>query len=295
VVSVLALVLVSGAVGYAFDRETIQGARGGRPARTPVAPDRTFGQDVVAVVSTSANQFSSGIGTLLHQGLYTLDTEGAVTGLVPPFVPTGLGIDAVALLADGHIAFSVGVNGGVYHTGGFLSLRQDRIYGYDPGSGEISTLVDWSAYGIDIGTLDALEHLDDGRWAFSTSTLRSVHHSEGYLVLRPQNVYLFDPATGAIHLYVDNLVIGLPNLDAFATLSETVVVISLDQDLFYRGNHLRQENAYYRDLTTDDVSLAIDGRGAGLRSLDAIDIQDGGLGVTASVSGEGGAATVRLR
>lgn len=226
------------------------------------------------LLSTEDNQFLTGVGTVRHNNVYEVDDTGTGIGLfVPSFVPPALGLDAVAIDPDGGLLFSVTATGGVNHSGGYIVLREDRVYRYDTSSAEIAAFPDWGNAGIQIGSLDALEMLADGALGFSTAQVRGVTHGGGYTVLRPSNVYRFDAASGVISLLLDGEGLGLPNVDAVAVLLDGRLVFSTSSNKFLaaQGIYLRQKNAYVYEPADGSISLWLDADQLGLFSLDAIE------------------------
>jgi hypothetical protein len=230
------------------------------------------------VFSTSANQFAqtpSGGTMLLHEGL-NCSASGAIETLIT-FVSGDLGLDAVDLESDGTILFSVETSGVVFHVDGPIFLDHDRIYGFDPGSGRITPGLEWSAWGIEIGTLDALDRIDAWRYAFSTSLQHWVTHPGGQLVLRPESVYVLDTATGMLTTLLDGVALGLSGVDAVQVLDETRVAFSTPSNVWVNlpsgGQYLRHQNAYV--FNGDDLATLFDGESLEVTSLDAFALSGG--------------------
>lgn len=123
------------------------------------------------------------------------------------------------------VLFSVGQTAGVQHAGGHITLRPENVYRYDPDQKVIEIVLDADALDLELGNVNAVAWLAEGRIAISVDRQRGVHHAGGYTVLRPQNVYAVDPATGTIELVVDLQSVGLRDLDA-VDLSESAAADS---------------------------------------------------------------------
>lgn len=222
-------------------------------------------------ISVSRNQFLA--GTLQHQDVYILPGAGTpIEPFVGSFLSSSVGLDALDVLPGGDLLFSVERSGSVHHAGGVLFLRHDRVYRFDRTSGAITTVVDWSALGLDIGSLDALDHLQDGSFAFSTATLRGVTHAGGFIVLRPENVYRFDPQAETLELLFDGRSLGLADLDGVDVLGLRVAFSTATlRGVAHAGGFivLRPENVYLFDATNGSLTLVLDGEDAGLQTLDA--------------------------
>jgi hypothetical protein len=227
----------------------------------------------VSHVSVEIDQLAPGGGMLRHQDLYRIE-GGRIAQAAPSFLPGHLGLDAVDVQQDGDVVFSVATSGGIQHAGGYLVLKQDRVYRLEVASGVVSTMLDWAALGIAVGTLDAVDLLPDGSVAFSTLQTRGVSHGGGYTVLRPQNVYRFVPATSALELLFDGRALGLADLDGVDVLSDGRVAFSTATSVFVQGAVRRQENAYVLEAD-GKLSLALDGASLGLKSLDAFALAGG--------------------
>ena len=234
-------------------------------------------------VSVSTNQFLAG-ATRYQQHVYVLSATGSIATLAS-FLPSSVGLDALDVLAGGDLLFSVETLGGVHHAGGYLVLRQENVYRFHPPSGVITLEVGFHAEGPDIGSLDALDRLEDGSFAVSTLTTRGVAHVGGYIVLRPENVYRFDPVARTLTLLFDGRSLGLPDLDgvdllpglagggprvAFSTATNRLIHTPTGVVL------LEHENVYLYDPANGSVTLVLDGDAVGLLSLDAFSL---GVGV----------------
>jgi hypothetical protein len=106
---------------------------------------------------------------------------------------------------------------------------------------------------------------------------RGVKHAEGYTVLRPQNVYRFDPEAGTIALLFDGAALGLLDLDGVDVYPDGRVAFSTATNVFVRGVYVKQQNVYTVE-PDGNLTLAFDGESLGLQSLDdfALEIAIGG-------------------
>lgn len=232
---------------------------------------------VEMVFSIAADQYAqtpAGGRTLQQHVVY--QSSGAINPFVPAFVPAALGIDAIALDGHGGILFSVQVRGVLQQAPGTIVLEQDRVYRLDRQTGHITPAADWTSWGIGIGTLDALDQLRDGSLVFSTEVSRLVFYPGGQVNLLPQNAYRFDPSSGKISLFFDGRRLSLADLDGIDMLENGRVAFSTATNVQITTpggvRHLLQENVYvYTD--SGDVALFVDGRGRGLYSLDAFDVE----------------------
>ena len=229
-------------------------------------------------VSVARNQFFPELGTLHHEEALRLEEPGhAPHRDAPAFCTSSNGLDALDVQIDGTVFFSVGTRGGVHHAGGFLVLEQDRAYHYEPASGLITEADDWGAWGIEIGSLDALDVMHDGSLAFSTESTHGVTHEGGYTVLRRENVYRFDPRAGTIEILLDGRALGLPDLDAISVIEGGGLAFSTASGRFFMtpdgGVYLRKENAYLLS-PSGSITPFIDGGETGLQTLDALTISD---------------------
>jgi uncharacterized repeat protein (TIGR03803 family) len=181
----------------------------------------------------------------------------------------GLDIEGVDVQANGDVVFSVRQMGLVQQRGGHLLVKPDNLYVLDPGSGEIDTLVNWKDHGIDItgANVDAVDLQQDGTIAFSVGTLRGVTHAGGYTVLRPQNVYRFDPESSTISLMFDGVAAGIPDIDGIDVDPDGRIAFSTKSSVFVNGTYLRHQNAYTLD-EDGEASLALEGEALGLTTLD---------------------------
>jgi hypothetical protein len=217
--------------------------------------------------SVRSSQFLAGM-TVLEGDVLELDgCSHALSRVVRGSTFGGLGIDALDVRADGNLLFSVRQSGGIHHAGGFLHALQENVYLLDVATGEIEVVPDWQALGINVRDLDALDELADGSFAFSTATLQGVHHADGSITLRPQNVYRFDPGSGTLSLLFDGVQLGLGDIDAVEVGDDGDITISTKNDAFVHGTRLAQQNAY-RFEPDGEIELRFDGRSLGLGSLD---------------------------
>jgi hypothetical protein len=239
----------------------------------PLAPQ----PDVV--FSMAADQWidtDEGGGLLFQQNAYAATADFAP---VAAFLPAFVGLGSIDVAGDGTVFFVVEHRGLVAHAGGLIELQEGPVYRFEPASGAISSMLDWSTGGVDPGTIDALDWPGDGAVVFSTTDVRYVGQPGGGWTLRPENVYRYEPATGLLELMLDGIGSGLPNVDAVAVLSDGSLAFSTDKNVFVAtdsgGQYLRHENAYV--FTDGGVKKIFDGVARGLSSLDALAVADASL------------------
>jgi hypothetical protein len=230
-----------------------------------------------AIFSIKQNQYgqSSGAGMTLHQHRIYHSANG-VSPWVDPFVPADLGLDALAVGDDGTILFSVEQRGLVPHEGGLTMVEHDRVYSYRPETGTIAPVPAWESWGIEIGSLDALDRAADGRLIFSTSSYVWVAPTNGPLTLRPQNAYAFDAAAGTIDMAFDGVAVGLGDLDGIDLLGNGRIAFSTAANVFVMtptGGRLLHQNQVYVRNPNGEISLVVDAAARGIQSLDAFDVE----------------------
>ncbi len=237
--------------------------------------------DPMRYFSTASRQFVDG-ATRGHEAVHRVrKCQSHLEESLEPFIPSALGLDAVDWKSSTEILFSVARSGGVHHTGGFISLKKERLYSFDTSTGTISTVEDWSSLNTRFGNLVAVDQLKDQTIVFAVDSLRWVGASNGAIVVRPGNAYRFDPGSGRLELFFDGRThLGLSALDGLDVLptiddgSSSRIAFSTPTNKFVLtpdgGMHLRHQNIYVYDHASGRTWLELDGREHNLGSLDAL-------------------------
>jgi hypothetical protein len=224
-----------------------------------------------AFASTSANQ-NAGPIYLLHRNVYAAPPFGSasqITQFGPTFLPSGMGLDAVDVQADGNILFSTDVNGWVNHTGTQTYVRHQNVYHLNVATGLITELVNWSALGIGLQELDALDRLDQNRYAISSSTNHWVGHAGGQVYVSHNSLYEVNVATRTVTSAPLLTVPSGLGLDAADVLPGGGVAFSTDSNGWLGSVYVQQDNAYIRQ-PNGTVVLGVNGQGLQLLSFDAL-------------------------
>jgi hypothetical protein len=184
-------------------------------------------------------------------------------------VPAGLGLDAADYQGNGNILFSTRSNGWL----GSYYLYQNNVYERYASTGAIGVALNWSALGLNVQNLDAVDRLADGSFAFSTETNQTV----GPTYLRNENVYRVFPATGTIVLLFSGNALGLRDLDGVDVYPDGRVAFSTSTNFgIYGGSiYLSHEDIYVYTPSTGTVVKHFDGSQASLDTLDAFAVGAG--------------------
>jgi hypothetical protein len=152
----------------------------------------------------------------------------------------------------------------------------DRVYRFNPATGEITPVQDWTAWGLSVAGLDAIDRLSDGTLAFSIEGYSWLTQAGISMILMPQNVYRFDPTQGTFELLFDGWTLGLVDLDGVDVLGNGSVAFSTTTDVWIMtatgGRLLRHQDVYVHSAD-NNVTLLVDGQARGLQSLDALDVE----------------------
>lgn len=234
------------------------------------------------VFSTLTGHWSIPPGTGFHffrQNLYEL-VGGPQTFVQygANFLPQLLNLDAVDVQENGDVLFSISAPAGnVLHGCGPTFLTVEKIYRYRPADGCIVIELDWNAVGVTMRTIDGIDKLIDGSYAFSVDKDDNVAHLGGITRLRPWNVYRYVPGPGntkgTISLMLNAGVLGFLNVDGLDVLSDGRFALSAATDNFVArpGGILRiwQQSVYIYDPVNDTLVLGTDLGVHGVQNLDA--------------------------
>ncbi|MCP3979324.1 MAG: hypothetical protein GY716_08350 [bacterium] len=169
------------------------------------------------------------VQTVLYpQRVYHDDPPGP-GGIVPAFpneLPGTTNLDALDVIDPDTYKFSVTSSAFIFGSGGFLILSPANVYMRDAG-GAITVDLDWSAEGINLSSLNALDMIDANTYLFSVDSAQVVLDGTGAArVLYPSRVYIFDRTTRAIEELLDASVLGMANVDGIDLLPDGRVALS---------------------------------------------------------------------
>ncbi|MCP3979502.1 MAG: hypothetical protein GY716_09260 [bacterium] len=176
--------------------------------------------------SVARLQFGNPI--LVPQNVYHDDAPGP-GGIAPAFpteLPGAVNLDALDVIDPDAYKFSVTSSAFVFAAGGPVILSPANIYMRGAG-GAITVDLDWSAEGINLSSLNALDMVDADTYLFSVGTPQVVVDGTGApRVLYPSRVYLFDGTTGAIDELLDAAGLGMANVDGVDLLPDGRIALS---------------------------------------------------------------------
>ncbi|MCP3977970.1 MAG: hypothetical protein GY716_01385 [bacterium] len=116
--------------------------------------------------------------------------------------------------------FSVASSAFVFTPGGAVILTPANVYMRGAG-GTIAVDLDWSAEGINLASLNALDCIDPDTYLFSVGAAQVVIDGAGTLrVLYPSRVYRFVRTTGAIDEVLDAAPLGMANVNGIDLLPD---------------------------------------------------------------------------
>ena len=138
-----------------------------------------------------------------------------------------------------------------------MYVHQNRIYGYDRGTGMVHLAFDPGTTSI-----DALDVIDD------TSAIFSVDSNQfaGGMYLYRQNAY--EISGGGISLFWDGKSIGLDSMDGVDALPDGRIAFSTRWNQWLLNMYVQHENSYIYDPASETLELGIDGAARHLNGLD---------------------------
>ncbi|MCP3980566.1 MAG: M4 family metallopeptidase [bacterium] len=176
----------------------------------------------------SVAQLQFGIPILYPQNVYHDDPPGpgGIGAAFPTQLPGSVNLDALDVVDPDTYKFSVTSPAFVFAPGGPVILSPANVYVRGAG-GTITVDLDWSAEGINLSSLNALDMVDADTHLFSVAAAQvAIDGAGGFRVLYPSRVYSFDRTTGAIDEVLDASVLGMANVDGVDLLPDGRIALS---------------------------------------------------------------------
>ncbi|MCP3980979.1 MAG: hypothetical protein GY716_16915, partial [bacterium] len=165
---------------------------------------------------------------LTSQNVYGDDPPGpgGIGAAFPTQLPGSVNLDALDVIDPDTYKFSVTTWAFVFTPGGPVILSPANVYMRGAG-GTIAVDLDWSAEGINLQSLNALDMVDTDTYLFSVGTPQVVVDRTGtFRVLYPSRVFRFDRTTGAIDEVLDASALGMANVDGVDLLPDGRIALS---------------------------------------------------------------------
>ncbi|MCP3978249.1 MAG: hypothetical protein GY716_02800 [bacterium] len=224
----------------------------------------------------SVAQLQFGFPMLYPQNVYHDDPPGpgGITQPFPTQLPGSTNLDALDVTGPDEYKFSVTSPAYVFAPGGPVFLSPANVYMRDAG-GAITVDLDWSAEGINLQSLNALDMVDADTYLFSVGAPQVVVDGTGASrVLYPSGVYRFDRGTGAIDEVLDATGLGMADVNGVDLLPDGRIALSPAAQgiapLPGGAMIVHPARAYITDLDAPGPSLveAYDGPSARLLRID---------------------------
>ncbi len=156
--------------------------------------------------------------------VYNLPT--GVPPIVPFAGPVSLGIDAFDVQSPTFLEFSSRKAGFVFNLGSAMQINPIDIYGLDTCTGAITLELGWSAEGVAVPNIAALDRLPDGRIAFAVEARGWIHFAGGSMLAQPSIVYAYEPGSSVVGSLYDLGASGIPRIDGLHVLTDERVAFS---------------------------------------------------------------------
>ncbi|MCP3980542.1 MAG: hypothetical protein GY716_14665 [bacterium] len=212
---------------------------------------------------------------LYPQNVYSdLPGPPGVVQAFPTQLPGTINLDALDVTGPDEYKFSVKAPAFVFTPGGPLMLTPADVYVRGAG-GAIAVDLNWSAEGIGLQSLNALDMIDADLYLFSVDTPQMVVDGTGVLsILKRSGVYSYDRTTGAIVEMLDAAALGMPNVDGVDLLPDGRLALSSASAgvAWLPGGPLivypAQVYIFDPGAGAPNLTLAYDGSAAGLWGID---------------------------
>jgi hypothetical protein len=237
------------------------------------------------LVSTTADEVIDG-KNFFAGDIFAADKTPGNSGLylsATVFAEDGVDLDAMAMLANGHLVLSIGNDEGATLAG--VAVEDGDLVEYDPATGSASIFLSESAFGTNLD-VDAVEVLANGHLLLSFRRDETV---AGTLYL-DGDIVRYDPLAGTFALEIGEATLGGGDVDALAVRGGTGhYLISARDDVTLGGVTINDGDLFDYDPVsgTAFIVLSLDSRTSfGGSDIDAV-INGGPLPCSDGLDNEG--------